>query len=824
MINFLRVFLSQFEVARRLYQGFMDFRWGFSQKQLRNRLIKTATYPEDAIFPLSPVLAKTISRGLSTTKPFRDSVNSQQGTKSLIEEDPNPYFDVDWYELQLKERGIDTDVDPFQHYLMFGRELHLNPSPLFTESEYLKLNPDLRKSRMNLLYHYMTHGQSEGRVSGTLDLALTRIAKRFEEIEVGDGVNLAIVVPVFNNWLWTDRALRSVLSNTSGMNARVIVVDDCSSDLTIQNVKSKFPEVEIFENEVNLGFLKSCNQAFRRLSQEGCEFIYLLNNDAEVLKGFLNEPLRLMSEDASVGLVGSKLIFPNGKLQEAGGIIWSDATGWNYGRNQDLFGSLFDHVREVDYVSGAAVLLRVAALERVNFFDSTFAPAYYEDTDIAFAMRANGFKTLFCPASIVIHHEGKSHGTSLNQGIKRHQEENRVKFRNKWTKVLTDHYVNDHRNAVKGALRLEMARRAKTILWFDYQLPDPSKDSGSVRAEALLKIARKNDFLVIFVPANGDTAHLDPHWIQRHGVVVCQDDKSAFLLLDDLGRVPDIIWFSRVEVFKKYYEAAIQKFPNAETVFDTVDLHFLRLTREASLTRNSSMLRLAKHVESQEIAFAASADKCVVVSDFEKSLLETNYGLTNVQIVSNVHSPPLESAYLPEDRRGLVFVGSFNHHPNISGISWFLKEVWPLLPEEIKQEGIKVVGPNPPKQLRNLSDDQIEVVGWVPSSSDYVSKARISVAPILVGAGVKGKIGEAFQCLTPVVATVVAAEGMGIKDGETALVRESPQEFAEAIITLFDDLELAKRLTGNAARLLDEKFGIGKANRDFMALFRWSSR
>ena len=207
----------------------------------------------------------------------------------------------------------------------------------------------------------------------------------------------------------------------------LILVDDASPDHAASLVDS-VPGVRLIRLSKNVGYLGACNAG--AAAARG-RHLLLLNNDTEVRPGFLDALVRLL-DDKSVGVVGSKLVYPDGRLQEAGGIIFRDGTGWNYGRGESPSRFEYAFVREVDYCSGASLLVRGELWQSLGGFDERYSPAYYEDVDLCFSAREAGYRVLYQPASVVIHHEGASHGTDTASGTKRYQEINRHKFVDKW--------------------------------------------------------------------------------------------------------------------------------------------------------------------------------------------------------------------------------------------------------------------------------------------------------------------------------------------------------------------------------------------------------
>jgi GT2 family glycosyltransferase len=270
-------------------------------------------------------------------------------------------------------------------------------------------------------------------------LALIETAEP-EEIDFPEaraGVVVSVIVPTFGQVGYTLRCLASMARNLPDTPIEVIVVDDASPDPDVERL-SRVRGIRLVVNQANLGFLRSCNAAARLARGE---FVFFLNNDTQVLPGWLDPMVALMRARADAGAVGCKLLFPDGRLQEAGAIVWDNATGLTYGRGDDPDKPAYNYVREVDYASGAALLVRADLFARLGGFDEMFAPAYCEDSDLGFSIRQAGLKVLYQPRSQVVHFEGVTNGTGLTQGIKRFNEVNQPKLRAKWSHYLAaQHY------------------------------------------------------------------------------------------------------------------------------------------------------------------------------------------------------------------------------------------------------------------------------------------------------------------------------------------------------------------------------------------------
>src|SRR5213593_147169 len=252
------------------------------------------------------------------------------------------------------------------------------------------------------------------------------------EFPVHKQVDVSILIPVFNQFHFTQACLVSIQEHLGAERFEVIVMDDCSTDATPETI-SQLPGVIYLRNETNSGFIASCNRGAEKARGK---YLVFLNNDTLVKAGWLKALLDTLAEQPGTGIVGAKLLYPDGRLQEAGGIIWQAASGWNYGKFDDPQKPEYNYLREVDYCSAAALMIPKALFESVEGFDSRYAPAYYEDSDLSFKVRKAGYKVLYQPLSEVIHYEGVTGGTDLSTGTKKHQDINRSTFAKTWASEL----------------------------------------------------------------------------------------------------------------------------------------------------------------------------------------------------------------------------------------------------------------------------------------------------------------------------------------------------------------------------------------------------
>lgn len=613
-----------------------------------------------------------------------------------------------------------------------------------------------------------------------------------------DSPRVSIVIPVHGESHFTVSCLHSIAVVGGAVPFEVIVVDDDSPDDTA-SLLARIGNVKVISNEVNLGFTRSCNAGIAAASGE---YVVLLNNDTEVTPGWLEELLGTADADPQVGVVGVKLEYPDGTLQEAGGIVWSDGSGMNYGRGDRPGLAEYGYLREVDYCSGACLLVRRELLQRLGGLDERYAPAYYEDTDLAFAARALGYKVVYQPNVRIIHHEGGSHGTDVSVGVKRFQDLNRLIFIEKWARELAAQYPPDPSNA----LLARDIRRGPRALVVDHMVPHYDQDSGSVRLFALLSILVDLGFAVSFVPAN--QAPVQPYTVrlQQMGVEVLYGPVDIGAHVKSLGRQLTLCILARPMVACQVIGQVRANAPWATLIYDTVDLHFLRERRYGEVNHDVGLVEASKATREIELALVRAADLTFTVSPDERRVLLDEIPDAAVSIVPNVHEEHAGTTDL-ELRKGLLFVGSFCHDPNRDSVHHLVRDIMPLLRSALPGVRLTIVGSNPTPDVLALASADVEVLGWVPDLEPLYEKARVFVAPLRFGAGMKGKIGESLSYGVPTVTSVIGAEGMGLVADEHVLLGDDPAAFASEVVRLYNDPVLWTRLSEQGRLHIGEQFG-----------------
>jgi GT2 family glycosyltransferase/glycosyltransferase involved in cell wall biosynthesis len=622
----------------------------------------------------------------------------------------------------------------------------------------------------------------------------------------------SLVIPVYDQFAHTLACLRALAAHPPATPFEVIVVDDGCSDETVDALPQVIG-VRHHRRVRNGGFIAASNDG---ASLARGDYLIFLNNDTIPQPGWLEALLGTFAAERDAGIVGAQLLYPDGRLQEAGGVVFADGSGWNYGRFESPEDPRFAYLRECDYASGAAIAIPRALFAELGGFDTRYAPAYYEDTDLAFAVRAAGHRVLYQPASRVVHVEGGTAGTDVAVGMKAHQVRNRETFAAHRAEALAAQLPA---NTVPTPALLHRAQ--KQILIVDTQTPRQDHDSGSLRLVNLMRLLREEGAHVVFLPA--DRHRVEPYTtqLQRMGVECWHAPFAAAppAWLREHGARFDAVMVSRHYIAAEFLPLLRAYAPRARRIFDTVDLHYLRERRGAEVAGDTVLAHAAERTRTRELDVIANADITLVVSEVERALLRTDAPSARVEILSNLHR--VAGAGRPfAERRDLVFVGGFRHPPNVDAVRWFVQSVFPSIHARLPDVRFHCIGGHPSPEIEALTAvPGVILHGHVADIEPFMDGARIAVAPLRYGAGVKGKVNLSMAHGQPVVATSCAVEGMHLRDGEEALIADEPQAFADAVVHLYDDEALWTRLARNGLDSVAAHFSMDAARETVRRVF-----
>ena len=608
---------------------------------------------------------------------------------------------------------------------------------------------------------------------------------------------VVIAIPNWNRVQLLRTCIDSIFSNTDYGRYRICVYEQGSTDGSREYLRSLDGQVDSIFSAKNVGFVDANNAIIRRYPKWDIVF---LNNDTRVTKGWLGVLVETAHSAENIGLVGSKLVYPSGTLQEAGSQIFRDGSARAYGKYEKEWEPEFNQLREVDYCSAACLYAKRELIEAVGGFDQRYSPAYYEDSDLAFAARAAGFKVLYQPRSVVIHEEYGTSGESASERM----SINRRKFVEKWSAALAKQQANLWEAT-------SVIHREKILVIHDL-LPSPDRSAGGRRLYELLRLLARHYHVVL--------AYLSPHQVseylkplERYGITVFYPGYAKAVNNSNLD-MPAIlennefkyVFCELYTVAEQYLELVRTSSPNSKVIVDTFDVHFLREMRKAELFNNPELQEQARDTQQRELNVYRHADMVLTVTGEDKdTLLKKDSGLS-VCVVPILHPLP-ERVVGRSARKDLLFVGGFSHEPNVDAMLYFCSEIFPWVQAELPKIKLRIVGNAPPVKIVVLASDSILVEGHVANLNPYLESALVSIAPLRYGSGMKGKVGEAMAYGLPVVTTSIGAEGMGLEDGVHALIADDPREFADRICRLCEDGRLWENIAKNGRLRVESEWG-----------------
>ena len=345
------------------------------------------------------------------------------------------------------------------------------------------------------------------------------------------------------------------------------------------------------------------------------------------------------------------------------------------------------------------------------------------------------------------------------------------------------------------------ASAPSSVLMVDAFYPRPDSDSGSLDQIMFIKMFQSLGYTVAFAAhceVNAETRYRDA--LQAMGVrcVVAPEPAAArdarivspaydtirAFMATHAAEIA-LCFLSRVD-FGAHYLASVRELcPHARAIFNTVDLHYVREQREAELNGDDRARAKAGETRIAELHAATSADATIVVSDHEAVLLREAAPTATVCVIPLIRDYATGRRAAFADRAGIGFIGGFYHLPNVDAVRFFLDQVWPRVRVRLPEATFYVIGSNLPGELAARTDPGVTWVGHVPDLEPWLTRLRLTVAPLRYGAGAKGKVVSSLAYGVPCVVSPIAAEGMGLADGVHVDIGSLPEEFAERIVRLY---------------------------------------
>ncbi len=370
---------------------------------------------------------------------------------------------------------------------------------------------------------------------------------------------------------------------------------------------------------------------------------------------------------------------------------------------------------------------------------------------------------------------------------------------------------------------------ARCVLVLGHWLPAMDRSAGGLRAFTMLEILREEGYTVVFGADREKSEHV---WLfgsqeelnqneaifERLSIEVLYGSKAMLRHLHEKGYEYRFVVLSYPEVAYRYFSYVRAYAINAKVIYDPVDLHWLRMKRESGIKDDDVLRQQSENYRKMERFNAAAADIVFAVTPEEKSQILEEVKDAKVEVIPTIHAC-VDSVKSLAGRKNLLFVGHYAHSPNEDAVCYFVKEIFPLIRQDIPGVVFYMVGSHMTDTVQALASRDVVAVGYVPDLTPYLEGCRVFVAPLRYGAGIKGKIGQSMGFGLPVVTTSLGAEGMNLIDGEHVLVADSPAAFARAVVRLYTDDRLWEELSDNALLHIKSNFSKAVVQKNLAQIF-----
>ena len=620
---------------------------------------------------------------------------------------------------------------------------------------------------------------------------------------------VSIIIPESSDFIQTYKCINSILEAEKILNYEIILINETLSEeikfltknnhkISVKNFLNKDKDIE--------NFLKNFNNAVK--ISKG-KYIFFLNDNTKVYKNWLSFLLNLIEKNEKIGIVGSKLIYPNGTLFEAGGIVWNDGEYTNFGKGENANMPEYNYIKEVDFVSGVSFIIKKSVWTKIGGFDEKFIKMYYGDIDLSFNLRKFGFKILYHPQSLVEYY-GENYRRINNLSIK--EKDNKIKFKEKWKDELKNQFNHDN---------IFMARdrsiNKSRILVFDRYVPNFDKDAGGRFCFMYLNLFKEIGLQITFLGDNPEIIEPYTRILQQKGIEVlygkAYEEKKLIIWLKNNLKYFDYIYLQRPDVTIKYI-TIVKKYSFAKIFYFAHDLHYIRFEREFNITHNKMKLQISKFMRKIERKIFNMVDVIHIVGNYEFNILKEEYKnkiIRNIPLyIYEKHPENIEKDF--SKRKNLLFVGGFDHSPNVDAILWFTKEIYPNVIKLFPNIILNIVSSKVPSIILNLQSKNIKILGYMTDEKlhEIYQKCRIAIAPLRFGAGIKGKIIEAAYNQIPMVTTTIGGEGID-NSIEAFIMENNSKKMAKLICELYMDYSKLKQMSDNGKILIEKFFSIKKA-------------
>jgi glycosyltransferase involved in cell wall biosynthesis len=352
----------------------------------------------------------------------------------------------------------------------------------------------------------------------------------------------------------------------------------------------------------------------------------------------------------------------------------------------------------------------------------------------------------------------------------------------------------------------------KRLLIIGFVWPEPNSSAAGGRMMQLIALFKKQGFAITFCsPAQDSDFMVDLADYDVDKVSVALNDPSFDTYIKELQ--PHVVVFDRFMIEEQFGWRVAEHCPEAIRILDIEDLHCLRLARQHAFKdkRTFEISEIVgEEVAKREIASILRSDLSLMVSEFEMQLLQSVFTIDPsllLYLPLVVDSFDLNSLSF-DQRENFVFIGNFLHEPNWNAVQYLKESIWPIIRKQLPNAVLEIYGAYPSQKVFQLHNDKdgFLIKGRAESAKEVISKARVVLAPLRFGAGIKGKLLEAMQYGTPSVTTSIGAESMHADLDWNGSILDDPQQFADASVGLYQDEIFWKQSQQNGFTIIKQRY------------------
>lgn len=356
----------------------------------------------------------------------------------------------------------------------------------------------------------------------------------------------------------------------------------------------------------------------------------------------------------------------------------------------------------------------------------------------------------------------------------------------------------------------------KKLLIIGFVWPEPNSSAAGGRMMQLISIFKENGFEITFASPALDSdfmVDLSESGVEKKSIELNNSSFDDFIL--ELN--PDVVLFDRFMIEEQFGWRVSENCPKAIRLLDTEDLHCLRTARQKSFKENRTFELhdlLSEEVAKREIASILRCDLSFIISQFEMKILENLFKIDSGLLyylpflVDEMSEENLLKLPSFEDRKNFVFIGNFLHEPNWNTVQYLKETIWPLIKKQFPEAVLEVYGAYPSQKVLQLHQPKngFFIMGRAEDANEIVKNARIVLAPIRFGAGLKGKLLEAMQCGTPSATTTIGSEAMHENLPWNGFITDDIPEFAKKAVELYQNENLWKHAQKNGIAIVNSCF------------------